>query len=191
MCYYGRIARQHASFYTKAFFSHQDIILWRPLYFYSGLQSANRRLYLLYVTSSNDVCVLKTLLQWRYVLFAALFAAELALILSPSLSPSSFNSLTTSNQTITSPTILHILFPQRTTYQHIQFLHQLFMFLSVALSRVAPHFFPISTEDPRVEAILLEKSMGLAAVADREGKPFQLNYPTLIDFVRSFFNAAH
>ncbi|EAU91917.1 chaperone DNAJ [Coprinopsis cinerea okayama7 len=96
---------------------------------------------------------------WRYILFAALLAAELLLILSPT--PTS----TLSRHT----TILHLIFPHRVAYQHILFLHQFFMFMSVALTRVAPHLIPYDEyADPRVEQALLERTVQLVAVADRE-----------------------
>lgn len=67
--------------------------------------------------------------QWRYLLYFSLFATELSLILSPL-----YN---------TSRSLITYLFPTRVPYQHILFLHQLFMFLSIALSRVAPVLFPV------------------------------------------------
>ncbi|KAF8637784.1 hypothetical protein AX17_002575 [Amanita inopinata Kibby_2008] len=118
---------------------------------------------------------------WRYTLYASLFIAELALILSPSpyplnsFSPSlptaplsaSPTSIPSSLQSTISPfTLFHTLLPSQVTYQHIQFLHQFFLFLSVALSRVAPQLFP--QEDPRVELILLDRINALSALADRE-----------------------
>jgi hypothetical protein len=38
-------------------------------------------------------------------------------------------------------------FPHRVVYQHILFLHQLFMFMSVAVSKVAPVLFPPSIDE--------------------------------------------
>ncbi|KAF6761109.1 chaperone DNAJ [Ephemerocybe angulata] len=95
---------------------------------------------------------------WRYTLYFTLLAAELALILSPSPSPS--------NRHITP---LHYIFPNRVVYQHILFLHQIFMFLNVALFRVTPYLLPIDEfDDPRVEAALTERTIALVNVADRE-----------------------
>ena len=80
--------------------------------------------------------------QWRYILFFALFAAEMALILSP---PSS-------------STILSFFFPYCSTHQHILFLHQLFLFLSIALTRVAPYLLPLAEElNPNMQQALLER----------------------------------
>jgi hypothetical protein len=59
-------------------------------------------------------------IQWRYLLFIGLFALELYLIVAPT---------------------PWMLFPQRVAYQHILLLHEVFLFLSVAVSRVAPVLF--------------------------------------------------
>lgn len=90
---------------------------------------------------------------WRYILFFALFAAEMALILSP---PST-------------STILTFFFPYRSTHQHILFLHQLFFFLSIALTRVAPYLLPLDEElNPNVQQALLERIQAVVGLADRE-----------------------
>lgn len=78
--------------------------------------------------------------KWRYLLFLCLFASELYLLLAPSpstLPPGPFVDAATSHATI-----LDVLFPKRIVYQHVLLLHQVFFFLSVALSRVAPVLFP-------------------------------------------------
>ncbi|PFH50451.1 hypothetical protein AMATHDRAFT_145074 [Amanita thiersii Skay4041] len=123
---------------------------------------------------------------WRYTLYASLFIAEMALILSPSLyslspsltslpSSSSFSSNSSSNlfslltPTLTPKTLLHTLLPSSyITYQHINLLHQLFLFLSVSLTRVAPHLFPADNNDPRLDIVLLDRINALSALADRE-----------------------
>jgi hypothetical protein len=91
--------------------------------------------------------------QWRYVLFSFFLISELTLILAPTGKPTF---------------ILSFLFPSRITHQNILFIHQLFLFFSVALSRVAPLFSP-PEDDPRAEKAILEKIQLLASVADREG----------------------
>ncbi|KAK2463039.1 hypothetical protein APHAL10511_004694 [Amanita phalloides] len=117
---------------------------------------------------------------WRYILYATLFMAELVLVLSPSPHPtgtrftlpsgpfSIFQSTSIPNveATISPVTIFHTILPSHVVYQHIQFLHQVFILLSVALSRVAPQFFP--QPDPRVEVILLDQVNALLAHTDRE-----------------------
>ncbi|KAJ7621558.1 hypothetical protein DFH06DRAFT_1305802 [Mycena polygramma] len=60
---------------------------------------------------------------------------------------------------------LHALFPRRVAYQHILFLHQLFLFLSIALSRVAPQFFP---DAGKVTDALAGRVLQLVCAADRE-----------------------
>ncbi|KAJ2931472.1 hypothetical protein H1R20_g5557, partial [Candolleomyces eurysporus] len=95
---------------------------------------------------------------WRWILFFMLLVAEVALITTPS--PS------LSNRHIT---ILHKIFPQRVVYQHILFLHQLFMFLNVALLRVTPYLIPVDEfADPGLELALLDRTTALVNMADRE-----------------------
>lgn len=136
--------------------------------------------------------------QWRYILFASIFAGELSLLLStfpaPQLPVSTSSSsileflssifFTSSSTAVSTHTflpssfsILQTMFPHRVPYQHILFLHQVFMFLSVALSRVVPYFLFLfdDSEDaqPQVnpaERALWERIYATAAVADREGE---------------------
>jgi len=106
---------------------------------------------------------------WRYLLYFALFASELSLLLSPSpsLTPSGLllGSLTPPTAGPTHRTILHLLFPRRVAYQHILFLHQLFLFLSIALSRVAPQFFP---DAAKITEAMTHRLLQLVCAADRE-----------------------
>ncbi|KAG6832084.1 hypothetical protein H0H87_002912 [Tephrocybe sp. NHM501043] len=111
---------------------------------------------------------------WRYLLYATFFVAEIGLILSPSplalsaTSPALKGLLTT----YTTHTPLHTLFPQRLIHQHILFLHQLFVFLSFALSRVVPvllsAFSPEHTLSLAQTQELVQQILHLASVADRE-----------------------
>lgn len=128
----------------------------------SGLRASLPR-YLLYLVTRVIAPM-----QWRYLLLAALFASELCLLLSPS-SPSS-----PSAPTSLSARLVSVVFPQRVAHQHILLLHQLFVFLSVALSRVVPVLFPQHTDpfrmdDARAYAPLVERMTAIARVADREG----------------------
>ncbi len=114
-------------------------------------------------------------------MLASFLVSELALILAPTGKTNIFT----------------YLFPNRITYQHVLFLHQLFLFFSVALSRVAPLFSP-PDDDPRTEKAILEKTQILASMADREGKPpfLQLSSHfvllTSISFpVFSFYNSPY
>ncbi|KAG2137300.1 DnaJ-domain-containing protein [Suillus cothurnatus] len=108
---------------------------------------------------------------WRYLLFLSLFASELYLLLAPSpstLSPSPFVDATTSHATI-----LDVVFPKRTVYQHVLLLHQVFFFLSVALSRVAPVLFPsLMRGDPimdqQIVRAMAERLGALAKTTERE-----------------------
>ncbi|KAI9511462.1 DnaJ-domain-containing protein [Russula earlei] len=69
---------------------------------------------------------------WRYTLFFGHFASELSLLFSPSPSSPEYQGYS----------ILSLFFPTRLAFQHIRLLHQLFMFFSIAVSRVAPVLFP-------------------------------------------------
>ncbi|KAI0279093.1 hypothetical protein BGY98DRAFT_1096332 [Russula aff. rugulosa BPL654] len=75
---------------------------------------------------------------WRYTLFFGHFASELSLLFSPSPSSPEYQGYS----------ILSLLFPTRLAFQHIRLLHQLFMFFSIAVSRVAPVLFPDASDDP-------------------------------------------
>ncbi|KAF5384238.1 hypothetical protein D9615_003319 [Tricholomella constricta] len=112
---------------------------------------------------------------WRYTLYATLFAAEISLILSPSPSPTSASTPALSGllTTYTTHTPLHTLFPHRLIHQHILFLHQLFVFLSIALSRVVPVLVAAfsgqtPSASPAVTQELLTNLSHLASIADRE-----------------------
>lgn len=109
---------------------------------------------------------------WRYLLFAALFTYELTYILSPSPSLSTDSPLASLISNSRSPIpVFTFLWPRRVAYQHIRFLHSLFVFCSVALSRVAPVLFPSDTdesvESPRLRAEI-QKANAMAHVLDRE-----------------------
>ncbi|TFK50861.1 DnaJ-domain-containing protein [Heliocybe sulcata] len=112
---------------------------------------------------------------WRYLLLLWLFASELSFLLGPSPSPPSqthFILLGDPGSTA-SGGLLNLLFPRRLPYQHVLFLHQLFLFLSVALSRVAPVLFPQSPDemafqDDRVWSAVVERMRNTAMTLDRE-----------------------
>ncbi|KAG6836476.1 hypothetical protein H0H93_007645 [Arthromyces matolae] len=111
---------------------------------------------------------------WRYILFLTFGVAEIGLILSP---PLSSQSTTTSaieglKTTYTTFNPLQTLFPHRTVHQHILFLHQLFLFLSIALSRVVPvlisAFYPDQSLSPAQTQELSHQIQQLSSIADRE-----------------------
>ncbi|KAG6865112.1 hypothetical protein C0991_005012 [Blastosporella zonata] len=111
---------------------------------------------------------------WRNLLYATLFVAEISLILSPS--PSTLSNSTPALKglltTYITHTPLHTLFPHRLIHQHILFLHQLFVFLSFALSRVVPvlisAFSLENTLSPTQTQELAQQILQLASIADRE-----------------------
>ncbi|KAH9965409.1 hypothetical protein BC827DRAFT_1265414 [Russula dissimulans] len=74
---------------------------------------------------------------WRYTLFFGHFASELSLLFSPSPSSPEYQGYS----------VLSVFFPTRLAFQHIRLLHQLFMFFSIAVSRVAPVLFPDASGD--------------------------------------------
>jgi len=90
---------------------------------------------------------------WRYTLFFGHFASELSLLFGPSPSSLEFQGYS----------VLSLFFSTRLAFQHIRLLHQLFMFFSIAVSRVAPVLFPDASDDPSSSllaqnaAVVLEK----------------------------------
>lgn len=104
-----------------------------------------------------------------------MFAYELKYILgpSPSSSPESVASVFLSEPGSTAHAgILAALWPRRVAWQHVRFLHSLFVFSSAALSQVAPVLFPSSRDEsmsPRVQA-LLHRLAYIATAIDRDGK---------------------
>ncbi|KAF9523836.1 hypothetical protein CPB83DRAFT_798733, partial [Crepidotus variabilis] len=115
---------------------------------------------------------------WRYILYFSLLAVELSFILSPfPATPGSFlpPSDPTSMLLPTSSAILQRLWPNRVPYQHILFLHQVFMFFTVALTRVVPQFTTLLGNDDAgarelepLERAIWERIYGAVAIADRE-----------------------
>lgn len=79
-------------------------------------------------------------IQWRYLLFVGMFALELYLIVAPS-ATSSASGYSFVDEASPQWMLFEHVFPQRVAYQHILFLHQVFLFMSVAVSRVAPVLF--------------------------------------------------
>ncbi|KAH9920917.1 uncharacterized protein B0H18DRAFT_828073, partial [Fomitopsis serialis] len=109
---------------------------------------------------------------WRYLLFAGMLAYELKCILGPSLSPpDSLSSVFLSEPGSTSRVgFLAVLWPRRVAWQHVRFLHSLFIFSSAALSQVAPVLFPSSREDidsAQFQA-LLQRIYFLASMINRD-----------------------
>jgi hypothetical protein len=101
------------------------------------------------------------------VLFFGLMASELALILGPSTPPAGGAGSTLSAAPTAGASAggwLAAAFPRRVAYQHVLFLHQLFLFASVAVSRVAPVLFPPALDE--LDGIGVDVQ-SLAALVDR------------------------
>ncbi|KAF9020369.1 DnaJ-domain-containing protein [Hymenopellis radicata] len=96
---------------------------------------------------------------WRYLLFVGFLSMEVAVLLAPT--PSSFDTSMWASSPDTSTALLNSLFPRRVAYQHVLFLHQLFLFLSMAISRVAPTLFLPPPPPP-------DKVSTLSQIANRE-----------------------
>ncbi|KIL00886.1 hypothetical protein PAXRUDRAFT_29508 [Paxillus rubicundulus Ve08.2h10] len=121
---------------------------------------------------------------WRYLLFISMFALELYLVLSPSPSSSSSpgpSSYTFIDQAPSQTTLLNTLFPKRVAYQHILFLHQIFFFMSVALSRVAPVLFAgLMSVDEEIEGRAVRaigERVGVLANAVERERKFYVDLP--------------
>ncbi|KAF8917354.1 hypothetical protein CPB85DRAFT_1431282 [Mucidula mucida] len=95
----------------------------------------------------------------RYLLFVGFLVMEVAVLLAPT--PCSFDAFVWASLPDTSTAFLNSLFPRRVAYQHVLFLHQLFIFLSMALSRVAPTLFLPPPPPP-------DKVTTLSQIANRE-----------------------
>lgn len=80
-------------------------------------------------------------IQWRYLLFMGMFALELYLIVAPSSTPSEGSGYTFVDQARPHRMVFERVFPEHVAYQHIQFLQQVFLLMSVAVSRVGPVLF--------------------------------------------------
>lgn len=75
--------------------------------------------------------ILSYCLQWRYMLLLTLLSCELNFIAGTR-----------------SYGIMKAIFPHRVAFQHVIFLHQIFVFMSVAVTRVIPVLFPEPADDP-------------------------------------------
>ncbi|KAG8809292.1 hypothetical protein FRC19_005325 [Serendipita sp. 401] len=97
---------------------------------------------------------------WRYNLFFTVAALELLLILSPEIP------------------LLHYLFPSRVAYQHIGFLHQFFIYMSIAITRIGPAILPSFTglgptqgeweQERNTLYVVVKQVTEIAAQIDRE-----------------------
>ncbi|KAI6111939.1 DnaJ-domain-containing protein [Pisolithus croceorrhizus] len=109
--------------------------------------------------------------MWRYLLFAVTLALELHLLLALSSQVTEQSPFV--DHIPTSGTLFDPLFPRRVAYQHIQLLRNVFLFLSIALSRVAPVLFPSmmrsdSVVDQQMTKAVAERLGTLAKLTERE-----------------------
>lgn len=109
-------------------------------------------------------------IQWRYLLFIGMFAIEMYLIVAPSPTGPRGSGFVDEAPMPWMP--LESMFPQRVVYQHVELLHQVFIFLSVAVSRVAPVLF--AEVDAEMEGGAVRAMAGrvgeLAKGIEREGE---------------------
>ena len=96
-------------------------------------------------------------------------------VIRPAERTSTIGPLSTSGSTLPSVAVLQTIWPNRVPYQHILFLHQLFIFLSVGLTRVVPQFISLLSKDGTdsrqlepFERAIWERIYGTIAMADRE-----------------------
>jgi hypothetical protein len=156
-----------------------------------GLSSIGKPSPVKFVSYSCSMYSLSCLtpLQWRYMLYLALLTMELAFILNSS--PLSSDAILVSGS---QKSIFHVIFPHRVSFQHILFLHQLFMFLSTALTQVAPVLFPGPPPTSDADSLLHRLNL-IAGAADREAsiilhtnlhsiQPFNPNSRTSVALMR-------
>ncbi|RDX39575.1 DnaJ-domain-containing protein [Lentinus brumalis] len=97
---------------------------------------------------------------WRYLILALTAVYEMLYILNPSPAPasaSSFSSTLFADPTAAAHTSLFsFLWPRRVAYQHVRFLHSLFVLASFALSNVVPALFPAPTPEMEAQHIVNE-----------------------------------
>ncbi|TBU27885.1 DnaJ-domain-containing protein [Dichomitus squalens] len=107
---------------------------------------------------------------WRYILLALISVYEMLFILDPSPSPGSASKLSSvlfADPASTAHTSFFTLFwPRRVAYQHIRFLHSLFVLCSFALSNVAPVLFPQPSREME-EKILLSQAQQILQLSNQ------------------------
>ncbi|KAI0740977.1 hypothetical protein C8Q76DRAFT_689652 [Earliella scabrosa] len=146
-----------------------------------------------YITS---VCILLLLsasgrpgpvAYWRYILLALIAVYEMLFILNPSPAPQASSTLSSalfSDPTDEAHTTLFTFFwPRRVAYQHIRFLHSLFVLCSFALSNVVPVLFPSPTPE-MTEKWILNEAQQIVAHANAIAQEANAQVQTL-------FHAAH
>ncbi|RDX43389.1 DnaJ-domain-containing protein [Lentinus brumalis] len=119
-----------------------------------------------YITSVVILVILSTsgrsgpVAYWRYLILALTAVYEMLYILNPSPAPvsaSSFSSTLFADPTAAAHTSLFsFLWPRRVAYQHVRFLHSLFVLASFALSNVVPALFPAPTPEMEAQHIVNE-----------------------------------
>jgi hypothetical protein len=123
-------------------------------------------------------------IQWRYLLFFALLLSEATLILGPSLVQAPSAPALPDTPESAAPLEpdgasgwLTWAFPARVPFQHVLLLHQLFMFASVAVSRVVPVVWPAPPSagvggeaEAKMMAPIMERLGAVAGGIDSEGE---------------------
>jgi len=136
-----------------------DAMIWSKStfmeYIYTGVTAASG----FYIFSSLFLLIMSIFGRgspvsfWRYLLLVGLAALELLFV-------------TRAER----PWLLSLLFPRRVTYQHVLFVHQVYISTSIALSRVFPVLFapdPIQSNDPRTLQAVIDNIASFVNVTDQ------------------------
>ncbi|KAF9510425.1 hypothetical protein BS47DRAFT_1300221 [Hydnum rufescens UP504] len=166
-----------------------DVVSWKDLstpreYIRRGLSSASG----FYIGSGALLLLISILGKsgslsfWRYVLFSTVLFAEAYLIFSPSPIIVNGEDVGVSDIPHSLP-ILSALLPSRLPYQHILFLHQMFISLSVCISHLGPVLLPetvMSERDIMKTTFDLSHRISLVSgIAEREGEIHSMSFSSV------------
>ena len=116
--------------------------------------------------------------QWRYILLSLVGVYEMLFLLNPSPAPAATSSISSAlfadPALGTQTSLFSALWPRRVAYQHVRFLHSLFVLCSFALSNIVPVLFPSPTPEMQEQWIVNEAKQILlqANAISQEGAPW-------------------
>lgn len=116
--------------------------------------------------------------QWRYILLSLVGVYEMLFLLNPSPAPAATSSISSAlfadPALGTQTSLFSALWPRRVAYQHVRFLHSLFVLCSFALSNIVPVLFPSPTPEMQEQWITNEAKQILlqANAISQEGAPW-------------------